>query len=77
MSDKQPVIKGKAGSGDFFVLLQDAARLMVGVGSYAQYCAHMVTHHPDTTPMTEVEYFRYCQDARYPGKSGSIKRCPC
>jgi uncharacterized short protein YbdD (DUF466 family) len=53
------------------------ARLMVGVGDYQQYLSHMQSHHPDATAMSEVEYFRRCQDSRYPGKDGSIKRCPC
>ena len=53
------------------------ARLMVGVGDYQQYLEHMQLHHPDTTAMSEVAYFRYCQESRYPGKDGSIKRCPC
>ena len=53
------------------------ARLMVGVGNYHQYLAHMQSHHPDAIAMSEVEYFRYCQDSRYPGKEGSLKRCAC
>ena len=53
------------------------ARLMVGVGNYQQYLEHMQLHHPDTTAMSEVAYFRYCQESRYPGKDGGIKRCPC
>jgi uncharacterized short protein YbdD (DUF466 family) len=53
------------------------ARMMVGVGDYAAYKAHMETHHPELTPMNETEYFRYCQDARYPAKAGKISRCPC
>lgn len=53
------------------------ARLMVGVGDYQQYLAHMQLHHPDEAAMSEASYFRYCQESRYPGKDGSIKRCPC
>lgn len=55
---------------------RDTARLMVGVGNYQAYCAHMRDKHPELAPMTEVEYFRHCQRARYPS-DGSIKRCPC
>lgn len=61
-------------------LVQRAAqtcRMMVGVGDYARYCEHMQQHHPELTPMTEGEYFRYCQAARYPSKGGKISRCPC
>ncbi|HQQ63144.1 MAG TPA: YbdD/YjiX family protein [Pseudomonadales bacterium] len=58
-------------------LVSRTVRLMVGVGDYEQYVAHMQSHHPDAIAMSEKEYFRYCQSARYPGKDGSIKRCPC
>jgi len=54
-----------------------AARMMVGVGDYAAYKAHMENHHPELKPMSEQDYFRYCQDARYPSKAGKISRCPC
>lgn len=52
-------------------------RLMVGVGDYEGYLAHMRAHHTDAQVMSRTEYFRYCQNARYPGKDGDIKRCPC
>lgn len=61
----------------FVTLLKDTARLMVGVGNYRRYCEHMAEIHPGIPVMTESDYFRYCQEARYPGKSGSIHRCPC
>jgi uncharacterized short protein YbdD (DUF466 family) len=54
-----------------------AARLMVGVGDYQAYLKHMQAHHPDAPAMSEKDHFRYCQSSRYPGKDGSIKRCPC
>ncbi|MEZ5539280.1 MAG: YbdD/YjiX family protein [Pseudomonadales bacterium] len=53
------------------------ARLMVGVGDYPQYVAHMKLHHADAPVMSEREYFRHCQNSRYGGEEGSIKRCPC
>lgn len=52
-------------------------RLMVGVGDYAAYVEHMRVHHREIPPMTQKDYFRYCQNARYPSKDGRIKRCPC
>ena len=61
----------------FSVLLKETGMLMVGVGSYTRYIEHMTSRHPEKPVLTEVEFFRYCQDSRYPGKSGSIKRCPC
>jgi uncharacterized short protein YbdD (DUF466 family) len=53
------------------------ARLMVGVGDYQRYLSHMQQHHPDAAVLSEKDYFRYCQESRYPSKTGSIKRCPC
>ena len=49
---------------------------MVGVPDYPTYLDHMRNHHPDLEPMDEKTFFRYCVDARYPGKGG-LKRCPC
>lgn len=60
-----------------FQRVAQTCRMMVGVGDYARYCEHMQQHHPELTPMTESEYFRYCQAARYPSKGGKISRCPC
>lgn len=57
--------------------VSQTARLMVGVGDYGQYKKHMQANHPDIPAMSEKAYFRYCQSARYPGKDGTIKRCPC
>ena len=59
------------------IRIAQTARLMVGVGDYQQYLLHMQRHHPDEAAMSEREYFRYCQNSRYPGKDGGIKRCPC
>lgn len=58
-------------------LLQQTVRLMVGVGDYQAYVAHMKQQHPRQTPMSEPEYFRYCQDVRYGAAKGSVRRCPC
>lgn len=71
------VAAGYATGKALFVRAAQTARLMVGVGDYQQYLTHMQSHHPDETAMSEVAYFRYCQDSRYPGKDGAIKRCPC
>ena len=60
-----------------FRRIAQSLRLMVGVGDYEQYVAHMRAHHADAEPMSRAEYFRYCQNARYPTKDGAIKRCPC
>ena len=55
----------------------DTLRLMVGIGDYARYCEHMRAHHAGAPVMSEAEYFRYCQQARFPSKAGQIRRCPC
>jgi uncharacterized short protein YbdD (DUF466 family) len=60
-----------------FTRLVQTARLMVGVGDYQQYLSHMQLRHPDATALSEVAYFRYCQEGRYPSKDSAIKRCPC
>ncbi|WP_076069174.1 YbdD/YjiX family protein [Sphingomonas montana] len=54
--------------------LRDAARLMVGVPSYAAYRAHMAERHPDLEPMSERSFFRNRQDARY-GSAGGGRCC--
>lgn len=46
------------------------ARLMVGVPDYARYAAHVREKHPDREPMSEAEFFRACQQARYGGGNG-------
>lgn len=63
----------------FFRLCKQTANLMVGQGDYQQYLQHMHNSHPDLTPMTQVEYFRRNQNARYPQAKGktTINRCPC
>ena len=59
-------------------MIKETLLLMVGVGSYEKYRQHMAAHHPDAPVMSETEYFRHCQEARYPSdKNRSIKRCPC
>ncbi|AJJ63958.1 YbdD/YjiX family protein [Yersinia aldovae] len=52
-------------------------RLMVGVQDYGNYVNHMRCQHPDTPPMTEREFHRYCLDARFPSKAGKLGKCPC
>lgn len=52
-------------------------RLMVGVQDYPGYLRHMNQQHPQTKPMTEKEFHRYCLDARFPSKAGKLGKCPC
>jgi uncharacterized short protein YbdD (DUF466 family) len=61
----------------FFRKIAQTARLMVGIGDYETYRLHYQTHHPKLTPMTREQYFLQRLHARYPHKSGDIKRCPC
>jgi uncharacterized short protein YbdD (DUF466 family) len=51
--------------------LGQAAKLMVGLPDYETYVAHVRATHPEQTPMTEIEFFRDRQEARYgSGRSG-------
>jgi uncharacterized short protein YbdD (DUF466 family) len=52
-------------------------RLMVGVQDYGNYVNHMRLHHPDTLPMSERAFHRYCLDARFPSQGGKLGKCPC
>jgi uncharacterized short protein YbdD (DUF466 family) len=53
--------------------LAETARLMVGLPRYDAYRQHMAACHPDEAVMSEVEFFRDRQEARYGGRSGG--RC--
>jgi uncharacterized short protein YbdD (DUF466 family) len=53
--------------------LRETGRLMVGLPRYDLYRQHMADRHPDAPVMTEIEFFRDRQQARYGGKSGG--RC--
>lgn len=52
--------------------VRDTANLMIGIPSYETYLAHMASRHPDIRPMSEAEFFRNRQEARY-GAGGA--RC--
>ena len=52
---------------------RETAHLMVGMPSYAAYRLHMEQHHPERPTMSEAEFFRDRQQARYGGKNGG--RC--
>lgn len=51
-------------------LARDAARLMVGVPPYRSYCQHMAERHPGAPVMSETEFFRNRQEARYGSGAG-------
>ncbi|QEE41204.1 MULTISPECIES: YbdD/YjiX family protein [unclassified Methylobacterium] len=53
----------------------DGARLMVGQGDYTAYAAHIRRTHPDQTPMTELEFFRNRENARFGVGNISGFRC--
>lgn len=53
----------------------DGARLMVGQGDYAVYAAHVRKTHPDKAPMTELEFFRNRENARFGVGNTSGFRC--
>lgn len=47
------------------------ARMVAGVGCYEAYLTHMWERHPAQVPMTNIEYFRDRQDARFGGGTSS------
>ena len=53
----------------------DGARLMVGQGDYGTYVSHIAKTHPDQTPMTEREFFRNRENARFGVGNSSGFRC--
>jgi uncharacterized short protein YbdD (DUF466 family) len=53
----------------------DGARLMVGQGDYGAYAAHIRRTHPDREPMTETEFFRNRENARFGVGNTSGFRC--
>jgi uncharacterized short protein YbdD (DUF466 family) len=54
--------------GEFFRLLAQTFRLMVGVPDYDKYVAHARATHPECPVMTYEEFFKNRQDARYSGR---------
>ncbi|MDP4021940.1 YbdD/YjiX family protein [Methylobacterium sp. NEAU 140] len=53
----------------------DGARLMVGQGDYQTYADHVRRTHPDQEPMTELEFFRNRENARFGVGNTSGFRC--
>ncbi|MDB5697382.1 MAG: hypothetical protein JWN69_186 [Alphaproteobacteria bacterium] len=51
-------------------LARDTARLMVGVPSYQAYRLHRAERHPGAPVMSETEFFRNRQEARYGSGTG-------
>lgn len=56
--------------------LCDGGRLMVGMPNYDTYATHMGERHPDRPVMTQVEFFRDRQNARFgEGGRGGFRCC--
>ena len=54
----------------------DCGRMMVGVPNYDNYLLHTRTLHPDVTPMSEAEFVRDRQAARFgEGGRGGFRCC--
>jgi len=53
----------------------DGARLMIGQGDYGAYVAHIAKTHPDLPPMSEREFFRNRENARFGVGNKSGFRC--
>ena len=65
--------QGKYALRRFFTGVRDTANLMIGIPSYEAYRQHMAERHPDQPVMSEAEFFRNRQEARYGGRNGG--RC--
>lgn len=52
-------------------------RLMIGIHDYEYYLDHMRSRHPEATPMTREDFYRYCLEAHYPSAARIGGRCPC
>jgi uncharacterized short protein YbdD (DUF466 family) len=55
--------------------LCDCGRLMVGVPNYENYLSHARSTHPGFTPMSEAEFVRDRQSARFGGGGRGGFRC--
>jgi uncharacterized short protein YbdD (DUF466 family) len=54
----------------------DCGRMMVGVPNYDNYLLHIRTQHPDAIPMSEAEFVRDRQAARFgEGGRGGFRCC--
>jgi uncharacterized short protein YbdD (DUF466 family) len=52
-------------------------RLVIGIHDYEYYLDHMRSRHPEATPYTREEFYRYCLEARFPSAERGSSRCPC
>nr|WP_154666148.1 CstA-like transporter-associated (seleno)protein [Thauera linaloolentis] len=52
-------------------------RLVIGIHDYEYYLDHMRSRHPEATPFTREEFYRYCLEARFPSAERAGTRCPC
>ena len=52
-------------------------RLVVGIHDYDYYLDHMRSKHPEATPFSREEFYRYCLEARFPSADRVGSRCPC
>ncbi len=52
-------------------------RLVVGIHDYEYYLDHMRSRHPEATPLSRADFYRYCLEARYPSAGRAGSGCPC
>ena len=55
--------------------LRDGARLMVGQGDYDAYVAHMRVRHAESAILSQPEFFRVCENARFGAGGERAFRC--
>jgi uncharacterized short protein YbdD (DUF466 family) len=69
-------MKGRSALTELMRGIGDCGRLMVGVPNYENYLLHARTHHSDMTPMSEAEFVRDRQAARFgEGGRGGFRCC--
>ncbi|MBF0183063.1 MAG: YbdD/YjiX family protein [Magnetococcales bacterium] len=59
----------------WLALLKATLRSMIGLPDYQVYVAHRQQHHPDQPILSEAEFIRERQEARYGNRQGKMIRC--
>ncbi|MBF0461941.1 MAG: YbdD/YjiX family protein [Magnetococcales bacterium] len=59
----------------WYTLLAQTLLGMIGFPDYPAYVAHRRQHHPEQPILSEAEFMRVRQEARYGGGKGHSVRC--
>ncbi len=66
-----------AGLKDVARKVVQTCRLVVGIHDYEYYLDHMRSRHPEATPLSREDFYRYCLEARFPSAERRGTGCPC